>query len=113
MSTTNNLKNSESNVIVGLGAYTHVCANTSMYFVDARSSVNPASSVIITIAQSGSVTDSVSSAAPAATQNNIELRKVFNCTAGDVLTVTMSSAAAIDNQLNNVKTIVSMHSGQD
>lgn len=113
MSTTNNLKDSESNVINGLGAYTHTCANTSMYYVDAHANMDTSSSLIITIAQTGSTSVSVSSAAPASSQNHVDLRKVFNCAAGDVITVTMSSAAAVDNQLNRVKTIVSMRTGQD
>lgn len=113
MSTTNNLKDSESNVICGLGAYVHTCANTQMYYVDAHASMDQNSSLIITIAQTGSRSASVSSAAPASSQKHVDLRNIFNCTAGDVITVTMSSAAAVDNQLNRVKTIVNIGRGQD
>ncbi len=111
MATNTNLKAHQSNVICGLGTYTHTVASTSMYKVQARTTENPASSVSITISQSGSASATITSDAPSDTQNNIVVQKVFNCVAGDVLTVAITSAAATDNQLNNVKTIVDVSQG--
>lgn len=105
------LKAHQSNVICGLGTYTHTVANSTMYKVQAHCEENPASSVSIVISQSGSTTATITSTAPASDQNHIEVQKVFNCVAGDVLTVTISSSAAIDNQLNTVKTIVNVSQG--
>lgn len=94
------LKNGISSA-VGLGVYTHTTANNGMYFASAIVNAVPITGVIITIAQSGSATVSVSSPAASDTQNHIELQKVFNCTAGDVITITLASSSAIDNGINN------------
>ena len=107
----NTLKDNQSNVICGLGTWTHTVTATSMYKVQAHCEENPTSSVSIVISQSGSTTASITSTAPRTTQNHVEVQKVFNCVAGDVLTVAISSAAATDNQLNNVKTIVNVSQG--
>lgn len=107
----NTLKASETNIIVGLGTYTHTVASTGMYEASATATVNPSSSLSITISQSGSASASITSIAPASSQGSIDVRKVFNCVAGDVITVAISSAAAIDNQLNTVKMLVNVHQG--
>lgn len=105
------LKDSQANIIVGLGSYTHTTTHAGPYTVSAQCSENPTSSIIITISQSGSSSVSVSSIAPTDSQSHIELQKQFTCAIGDVLTVALVSAAAIDNQLNNVKTIVRVFQG--
>lgn len=112
MATNTNLKAHESNVIVGLGTYTHVAASTGMYTMEATSSINPASSLSITISQSGSTTASATSTAPSSTQNNVSIRKIFNGVAGDVLTAAITSSNPNDQQLNSVKTIVKVNPGE-
>lgn len=107
----NTLKAQQSNVICGLGTYTHTITTTNMYKVKARATENPTSSLSISITQSGSTSATITSDAPAADQNNIVVSKVFNCVAGDVITVVISSAAATDNQLNTVKTTVAISEG--
>jgi len=98
-------------VICGLGTWTHTTLQTQPYFVKAICSENPPSSVSITISQSGSASVSVTSPAPTTAQGAITLSKQFNCVAGDILTVTLSSAAPIDNQLNTVETTVVVFAG--
>ena len=111
MATNTNLKAHETNIICGLGTYTHVCLNTSLYVMKAAASVQPGSSLSITISQSGSTTASVTSTAPAASQTIINVRNLFNCVAGDVLTCAISSSAPIDNQANTVSTLVKVNDG--
>lgn len=105
------LKDSQANSIDGLGTFTHTTKNTGPYSVNILTTVNPASSLILTIAQTGSTSVSVSSPTPAAAQAHIELQKKFNCTAGDVITVTIASSAVIDEQLNTVQSIVLVRQG--
>jgi hypothetical protein len=107
----NTLKENQSNVICGLGTFTRTISNTNMYKVKARATENPTSSLSISITQSGSASATITSDAPAADQNNITVSKVFNCVAGDVITIVISSAAATDNQLNTVKTTVAISEG--
>ena len=111
MSTT--LKDSEANIICGLGTYTHTVVlptgtTQAMYFMKADCLETPASSISITLSQSGSTTASVTSTAPSAVQQLCSVQNTFNCQAGDVLTCAITSAAAIDNQLNGVKTTVAV-----
>lgn len=108
----NTLKGYQTSVVVGLGTWTHITTTTNPYYVAVATIENPASSVVITISQSGSQTASVSSAAPAAAQESISLNTVFNCAAGDTITVAIASSNPLDNQLNTVKSTVTLHSGQ-
>lgn len=105
------IKASQTTVVVGLGSWTHTALVNSMYFASITCSEVTPSSVILTIAQTGSTSVSVSSSAPASTQKHIELQKIFNCQIGDVITFTLSSSAAIDNQLNTVKSILKINTG--
>lgn len=107
----NTLKDSKINIINGLGAWTHTCGATNLYSGSIRCTMIPASSVILTIAQTGSVSVSVSSSAPASPQQIINLQKVFNCVAGDVITFTIASSAAIDKALNGVESSIILHQG--
>ncbi len=105
-------KVSQSNVICGLGAYTHTVAATGPYFCKAQCSENPVSGLTITIAQSGSTTSTITSTAPTPAQTHVDVSKLFQCVAGDVITVTLASSTAIDGALNTVKTIVTLSQGQ-
>lgn len=102
------LKDSQATVVVGLGTYTHTCANTGIYNIAVQSSEIPTSSLAISIAQTGSVSHSVSSVAPTDQQSTLNLQTRFQCAAGDLITIVLSSSAGIDKQLNNVKTIIAM-----
>lgn len=106
------LKNGVTSVLCGLGTYTHTAANNGMYYASARSTVNPTSGLILTLAQTGSTSVSVNSPAPSDSQTNIVLSTWFNCAIGDVITITLASSTAIDNQLNTVKSILDIHYGQ-
>lgn len=108
----NVLKDYQANIEVGTGTYTYTVPIAGMYFASMKCSENPTSSVILSIAQTGSASVSVSSPAPAANQSHIELQKVFNCAINDVLTMSISSSNPIDLQLNNVKTLIVLHAGQ-
>lgn len=105
------LKDNQANQICGLGSFTYTVSSAGPFSVNVMSSVNPASSLSITIAQSGSQSVSVSSVAPSSVQSHIELSNKFNCAVSDVLTVTISSSAAIDEQLNTVESIVVLRAG--
>lgn len=109
MATTNNLKDNQSNVIVGLGTYVHTVKSTNMYFVNVQVLEVPPSSIVISILQNG--TPVVTSSAPAAAQMALNLQKILNCTAGDVISVSITSSSVLDKQLNTVKSIIIIHQG--
>ena len=85
------LKDYQANIMAGLGTYTYTTSIASMFFVAAQSLENPPSSLSITIAQTGSTAVSVTSTAPAAAQEAINIQQVFNCAIGDLITITISS----------------------
>lgn len=107
------LKNGQTSTICGLGSWTHTAASTAMYTATVKTTNNASSSVSIVIAQTGSTSVSVTSTAPVASQTHEDLQKTFNCVAGDVITITVSSAAATDNQLNEVKSTVKVNLGMN
>lgn len=106
----NTLQTNQANVYTGLGTFTHTVAQTSMYYVQVTCTEVPASSLSIAINQN--TVNQVTSVAPSSAQGSIALRTVLNCTAGDVIDVVLSSAAATDNQLNTLKTIITLGRGQ-
>lgn len=87
---------------VTLGSYFHSVANTALYSINAQVLVIPQSSVSIAMAHNGVTI--VTSAVPSATQNHIELSASdIDCTAGDALTVSITSTLAKDSLPQAVK----------
>lgn len=108
----NTLKATKSNVICGLGTWTHTTAQTGPYFISVRCTEVPASGVTITLSQSGGATNSVVSTAPVSSQGIINFSQIFQCVVGDVLSVAIASSNANDRSLNGVKTVVALMQGQ-
>jgi len=94
--------------VVGLPTYVYTVptGQDGQYRVDVVSQIQPASSLSIVITQAGSASSSITSTAPAAAQTHVEVSKQFNCAAADTLTVALSSSAAIDEQFNNVNSLI-------
>jgi len=76
------------------------------WYVSAQTNMIQPSALTITISQSGSQTISLSSAPATAQQLSISLQKAFNCAAGDIITVTVTSSAPIDQPPNMIKTTI-------
>lgn len=98
-------------IIVGLGTYALTTTTTGIHNVIVTSTIDRSSALIITITQSGSASVSVSSVAPSTSQRHINLQQLLNIVSGDVITVTLSSSAPADNQLNQPKTLINIHVG--
>jgi len=111
MSSDKNLISHQSNVVKGLGSFTHTCTTKNMYVCEVRCHIHPGSQVTITFSQSGSTTASVTSKPVVAGQQVINLRTIFNCAVGDVITKTLTSSASIDNQLNTVLSFTKINAG--
>lgn len=101
------LKDSQSNIEIGLGTFTHTTAHTAIYFVSSQSSVLPPSGLSVVINKNGSPV--VTSAAPSAAEQLVSLQTLISCTAGDVITVVLSSSSANDLMLNSVKTLITIY----
>jgi|SRR5665213_1404263 len=99
-------------VLSNLDTYNHTALSASMYTVSVKLSEVPPSGCTITIAQSGSTSNSVSTSVPAATQNHVELRTLLNCAVNDVISVTLASSSAIDQGPNAIKASLKISVGQ-
>lgn len=99
----------QAKVLSNLDVYNHTTTLASMYTVECNLTETPVSALIIIIKQNGSTMASLAS--PAATQSHMELRTVLNCAIGDVISVTISSALAQDNQINDVRAILKITPG--
>lgn len=99
--------------MAGLQSYAVAVPTAGPYFVSGKVSLptlsmgsTAASSVVVTVVNgTGSVTVYTG---PVGAEG---FYVVTPCAAGDVLTTTLSSAAAVDNVLNAVKAVVSVGSG--
>ena len=106
----NTLNDTQSNIICGLGTWTYTVTQAGPFYVSASSTEVPPSSLSIVINQNGS--PKATSTATTASQDRVRISIDLNCAASDVITVVISSAAAIDNQLNTVKTLVNLRAGR-
>lgn len=93
----------------GLGTSTLTIGSTGFYNLRFEVTENIPSSLSIVVNQNGSPI--YTSAAFPADQSTLQFKLLMNCTATDVITVALSSAAAIDNQLNTVKSIITIGAG--
>jgi hypothetical protein len=109
MAGTNTLKDSESNVIIGLGDYVHTCAASNIYSVNVHVDMLPTSALSIVIKKNS--TTVVSSVAPTTPQSHMDLACKINAAANDVIHVVLSSSNVNDLQANTVKSIVVVRQG--
>lgn len=96
-------------VNVGLGTMTYTVPTTGQYSVLVDCTENPPTSLTILVKNGGSTIFTAPTITP--TQGALQFKYSFGATAADVITVVLSSSAAIDNQLNTVKTIISIEQG--
>lgn len=95
--------------VIQLGTYTHVAGANALYRVLIRATYQPGSSLSMSIQHNSDT--ALTSAAPSSKQIHGELGTDLYCTAGDTITVVLSSSAAIDQQ-NNVQAVLQMHKVQ-
>jgi hypothetical protein len=100
----------QNQVLDGLGTLTFIIPATGEYTVRVQSTFTPESSLVVVVADG--VTTLFTAPAVTPTQSALEFKFFFAATAADVITVVFSSAAAIDNQLNTIKSNVSIGLGE-
>lgn len=106
----NTLILNSSQVFTGLGTLTYTVASNGLYNVQAQTSEVPPSGLVITVNKNGSPVYTSPTITP--TQISLQFKTYpFPCVVTDVVTVVMSSASAIDSQINNVKTSVAIGQG--
>lgn len=96
-------------VNVGLDTMTHTVQKSTIYSVQVQLTEVPPSGLSVVVNQNGSPIFTAPTLSP--TQIAQQFKVAINCTANDVITVVLSSASAIDNQLNTVKSTISIQEG--
>jgi len=99
----------QSYVMVGLGTVTFTIPVTGLYNVQFQTTEVPPSSLVVLVKNNGSTVYTAPTITP--TQSALQFKYGQPFTAADVVTVVLSSSAAIDSALNNVKSIVSIGQG--
>lgn len=105
------MKLNSSCVFSGLGTDTYKAPADGMYTVSTQTTELPPSGLVITISQSGSTTASITTPTTSPLENIINLSKIFNCAAGDILSVAISSSAAADQPPNMIKSTINLRQG--
>jgi hypothetical protein len=101
------LKDTESNIEAGLGTFTYTVLHAGIYNFSVQSTVVPTSSLSIVINQNGSPI--ATSATPSAQQEAINLTASgVACSVNDVISFVLTSAAAIDSEGQNVKSLINI-----
>lgn len=100
-------KISQAKVINSLDTYNHTATTTNMYTVAIMMTEIPPSGISIAIQKNG-VTQATSTA-PAATQNEIQMRLVMNLVPTDLISVVITSSD--DKNMNTIKGILNIHTG--
>lgn len=97
-------------VATGIGTlFTYTVPTAGVYNVDAQFTEVPPSSLAILVKKGASTVYT----APiiGQTQSALQFRQSFIFAASDVITLVLTSSAASDNAINNVKTIASIGAG--
>lgn len=109
MATTLILNGAQAAVVSNLDTYNYTAKSSATHFVTVSVTEHPASSLSIVIQKNG--TPVATSTPPSATQAVINLSTPISCSASDVLSVVLSSSAAIDQRINHIKGIINIHVG--
>lgn len=93
----------------GLGTLTFTVPTTGTYNVQCQSTFNPVSSLAILVKNNGSTKYTAPTVTP--TQSALQFKTDLQLTAADSVTIVLSSAAAVDNQLNTIQSNISISQG--
>ena len=95
----------------GLSTDQHKVKEAGVYSIYSRSTVVPASGLVVTMSQSGSTTASFTSPTTSEKQIDVEMNAKFNCAVDDILTVAITSSAPADQPPQLIKTIINLRQG--
>jgi len=96
-------------VFVGLGTLTYTVATTGNYNVQVQLSEVPPSGLSVVVNKNGSPIFTAPTLTP--TQIAQQFKTSFQSSATDSITVVLSSSTAIDEQLNTVKSVITIGQG--
>jgi hypothetical protein len=87
-----------------------VAVLNQIFYVKCQTSVTPPSSLVVTVKKNGATVYTAPALTP--TQTGFKFSTDLLATAADSLTVNFTSSAAVDNQLNSIKSNVAVGQGE-
>lgn len=100
-----------SSEISGLTSSQHKVATAGMFSITTRTTMVQPSALVVTITQTGSTSKSFTSPTTSPLSSDIQVTGQFNCAVGDILTVAVTSSAAIDQPPNLIRTQIILRQG--
>ncbi len=109
----NSLQVNQSGSIAGLGTFSFTVVTAGPYTIACNSTVPPSSGLQIVLNQNSTplVTVGGVSTDPTPTQQSIGTSARVNALVGDVISAVLSSANAVDNFPNSVKSVINLYQG--
>lgn len=105
------MNNNKTSTSGGLSTDTWIVQEAGMYYLSAQTNMTTPSGLIITLAQTGSVSSSVSTPTMSAQATSASIQKTFNCAVNDVLTAVLTSSAPADQPPSLIKTTINLRNG--
>lgn len=105
------MKAGQTSVSNGLSTDVFQVKVAGMHSIYTRSTCDMPSGMVVTISQSGSASNSFVSPATSPQSLHVEMNAKFNCAVGDLLTVAVTSSAAVDQPPSLIKTVINLRQG--
>ena len=106
-----NIQLDRTRTYAGINTYNYTFSDTGFYNLQFVSTEDTNSTLSVVVNQNGSPIYTNATLPGSGTIRDINFKLGINATATDTLSVVVTSSAAIDNQLNTVKTTISIGTG--
>jgi len=101
----------QQSVMNGLNSDSYQVLTAGIYSIKASSTVNFGSGLVITLSQTGSTSNSITTPPTSSQEIAVDINQKFNCAVGDILTVAVTSSAPADQAPSLVKTEINLRQG--
>jgi hypothetical protein len=101
----------QSSVMNGLNTDSCKIPTAGNYSITTRTTMVPASSLLVTITQTGSQSVTYTSAPTSPVSLDTQVTGKFNCAVGDIITVAVTSSAIADKPPGLIKTEINLRQG--
>lgn len=105
------MKATQATTINGLTSSQHKVVAAGNYSITTRTTMVQPSALLVTITQSGSQSVTYTSAPTSPQSGDTQVTGKFNCAAGDLITVAVTSSANADQPPSLVKTTINLRQG--
>lgn len=98
----------QQSVMNGLSTDSCKIPTAGSYQITTRTTMNEPSALLVTVTQSGSKSTTFTSGPTSPQSADTQVTGQFNCAAGDIITVSVTSAASVDQPPSLVKTTITL-----